>query len=222
MFGMVGQEGVHAGERIAHRVESRDEHEVADIDHIVARQSLTVDLGHDEPRHHVVGRSPHPLIGEGAKVFVDLLAGLGHDRRPLLGIEERVRVDLLGVQDPVADAQEHPELFFGKTHQSEEHRAREDLGKLFGEVAFPSIDESVDQGIDPPGDVRLLFVHALRGEQRIEQPAVLRVQRRIDVERDQRPYVAQPISTREEKSSWWRSTCSVNARSKVSTSPSAG
>jgi aldehyde dehydrogenase (NAD+) len=37
----------------------------------------------------------------------------------------------------------------------------------------------------------LLFVHALRRQQRIEQPAVLRVQRRIDVQRDQRPYVAQ-------------------------------
>ena len=41
------------------------------------------------------------------------------------------------------------------------------------------------------GDVGLLLVHALGREQRVHQLAVLRVLRRVDVERDQRAHVAE-------------------------------
>ena len=54
-----------------------------------------------------------------------------------------------GVQDAY-ERRRHAELFFGETHQSEEYRAREDLGEVLGEVALPRLDESVNQGNDPP------------------------------------------------------------------------
>ena len=76
-------------------------------------------------------------------------------------------------------------------HQAEEHRRREQLGELLGEVALAAIDERVDELVDAARDVGLLLVHALGREQRVDQLAVLRVLGRVDVERDQRPHVAE-------------------------------
>ena len=81
------------------------------------------------------------------------------------------------MEDAVADVEEHAQLVLGQAHQPEEDRAREDLGELLGEVALAAVDERVDQRVHPAGDVLLLLVHAARREQRIEQLAVLRVQR---------------------------------------------
>jgi len=78
--------------------------------------------------------------------------------------------------------QERVELLPRKTHQAEEHRRRQQLRELLGEIAFAPIDERVDEVIDALGDVGLLRVHLLRREQRVEDLAVLRVFRRIDVQ----------------------------------------
>ncbi len=63
------------------------------------------------------------------------------------------------------------QLVLGQTHQAEEHRRREQLGELLGEVALPAVDERVDEVVHACGDVVLLRVHAARREQRVEQLA---------------------------------------------------
>ena len=133
-----------------------------------------------------------PLVDERTEVLVDLLAGAVEDARcRASGSSMRVRVHLLGVQDAVAHVEEHPQLVLGQAHQPEEHRAREDLRELLGEVALAPVGERLDERHRPPRDVLLLLVHAAWCEERIEELAVLRVQGRVDVERDQGPDVAQ-------------------------------
>ena len=54
----------------------------------------------------------------------------------------------------------------------------------------PAIDERVDEAVHPPRDVVFLLVHPPGREQRVEELPVLGVHRRIDVQRDHRPDVA--------------------------------
>ena len=92
-----------------------------------------------------------PLVDEVAEVLVDLLAGRLLHLRTLLGVDERVGIDLLRVQDAVAQAEEHPQLVLGQAHQAEEHRRREQLGELLGEVALAAVDERVDEAVRRAG-----------------------------------------------------------------------
>ena len=128
-----------------------------------------------------------------AEVLVDLLAGRGFDdREPLVGVDASASGShFSGCRIPSRSRRNMRSLVFGQAHQAEEHRRREQLGELLGEVALAAVDELVDEPVDPPGDVLFLLVHALGREQRVEQLAVLRVLRRIDVQRDERPDVAQ-------------------------------
>ena len=48
VLGMRGEERVEAGERVAHRVETGDEEQEADVEDLVAGQLLAVDLGGEE------------------------------------------------------------------------------------------------------------------------------------------------------------------------------
>ena len=141
------------------------------------REPLAVDLGRDEVGEDVVGRMLRCARRPGAEVVVDLLAGRALHGHARVGVEHRVRVDLLGVEDAVAQVEEHAQLVLGQAHEPEEHRRREQLGELLGEVALAAVDERVDEAVDPRGDVVLLLVHALRREQRVEELAVLRVLR---------------------------------------------
>ena len=115
------------------------------------------------------------LVDQAAEVVVDLLAGGVHHRGARVRVEQCVRVVLLRVEDAVAQVEEHAQLVLGQAHEPEEHRRREELGELLGEVALAAVDERVDEAVHPPGDVLLLLVHPLRREQRVEQLAVLRV-----------------------------------------------
>ena len=126
-------------------------------------------------------------VEDRVEVRVDLLPGLGLDPRP------RVRVVRVGAgpHDAVLQAQQRVELLPRQAHQPEEHRRRERDRELVGEVAAAAVDEGVDEVIDPFGDVVLLRLHAFRREQRIEDLAVLHVQRRIDAQRDERANVAE-------------------------------
>ena len=109
----------------------------------------------------------------------------------LSGSKSRVRIDLVGPQDAVAEVQERRELVPREAHEPEEHRRRQQLRELLGEVALAAVGERVDEVVDACGDVGFLRLHLLRGEDRIEDLPVLRVLGRIDVQRDQRPDVAE-------------------------------
>ncbi|TML18460.1 MAG: hypothetical protein E6G39_03205 [Actinobacteria bacterium] len=87
--------------------------------------------------------------------------------------------------------QEHAHLFFGQAHQAEEYRGRKELGELLGEVALATVDEHVDEAVHTACDVGFLLVHTLGREQRVEELAVLRMHRWVDIQRDHRAHVAQ-------------------------------
>ena len=60
-----------------------------------------------------------------------------------------------------------------------------------GEVALAARLELVDEVVDARGDVVLDRVHLARGEDRVEDLAVLEVAGRVDAQRDERPHVAE-------------------------------
>ena len=87
---------------------------------------------------------------------------------------------------PFFIVEEHVQLRDREPEQAQEHRRGERLGQRRGELAGAVGDEAVDELVDQLRDVRLDQVHPLGGEDRIEQLAVLRVLRRVDLQRDQR------------------------------------
>ena len=93
-------------------------------------------------------------------------------------------------EDPVAERDQRVELFPVEPHHPEEHRRREQLGELRGEVARAAFDEAIDEVVDPHRDVVLEPIDLTGREERIEQPAVAKVIRRVDGQRDERPIVA--------------------------------
>ena len=190
MLGALGEEGVHACERVADGVEAGDHHQVADVEDLLVGQLLAVDLVGEEPGDQVGRRLGPAALDEVGEVRVHLLPD-GVDRSLRLGgVVGGVRVEPFRVQH-VAEAQEAGQLVFGESDEPEEDRGGEDVRELVGEVTLAVVDEAVDQRVHAAGDVGLLFVHPLRGEQRVQQLAVLRVPRGIDVERDERPHGAE-------------------------------
>ena len=96
-----------------------------------------------------------------------------------------------GTDDAVLQPEERVELLPRQAHQAEEHRRRELLGELVGEVALATGLELVDEVVDPGGDVVLDGVHLAGREDRVEDLAVLEVAGRVDAERDERAHVAE-------------------------------
>jgi hypothetical protein len=132
-----------------------------------------------------------PVRDDLAEELVDLLAGRFLHHPAPVGVEECLRIELVDVQDAVSKVNEPLELVLGQSHQAEEHGRGKDLGELLREVALTAVDEGVHEAVDASRDVLLLGLHATRCEERVQQLAVLGVQWRIDVERDQGPDVAQ-------------------------------
>ncbi len=112
---MLGQVGEHALEAVGHRVETGDEEEEADADHLVFGQPLPVDLGGDEHGQQVVGGLAPALFDGAAEVGLDPLGGR------LLGVLDLVEVVAGRAQDAVLHLEEHVELGQGQSDQAEEH-----------------------------------------------------------------------------------------------------
>ena len=185
MVGVCAQEREEARQRIGHGVEPGDEEEVTDVEDLLARQLLAVDLGGVEAAEDVVARFGEPLVEDLVEVRVELLADVALDLQPRLGLH----VDGARTEDAVLEPQEGVELLPRQSHQPEEHGGGERLGELVGEVAFAPIDELVDEVVDPVGDVTFDGVHLLGREDRVEDLAVLEVLRWVDAQRDERPHV---------------------------------
>ncbi len=159
----------------AHRVEPREEQQEADVEDVLAREAIAVDLGLQEARDDVVGQARRSLIDETAEVLVDPFAVRVGDRAASPCRTSRLRVEPLGMEHAVAHVEEPCEApSFRQPHQPEENRRREQVCEIFGEVALTTVDELVDEIVHSAGDVRLLLVHPLRREERVEELAVLR------------------------------------------------
>ena len=76
---MLGEEREEARERVGDGVEPGDEEQEADVEDLVARELLAVDLGGDEQREDVVARLRGALVEDGVEVRVDLLRGRALD-----------------------------------------------------------------------------------------------------------------------------------------------
>ena len=93
---------------------------------------LAVDLGGVEPGEDVVLRRCEPLVEDGVEVGVELLADVALDLLTLL----LLHLDGAGTDDAVLQPEERVELLPRQAHEPEEHRRRELLGELVGEVAL--------------------------------------------------------------------------------------
>ncbi len=183
---MLREERPEARQRIRDRVQSRGEQNEADVEHLVAREVLVAGFDSGEQREDVVARRGGAFVQHRVEVRVDPLRRLLLDARPFLG--QRLRG--ARSEDPVAERDQRVELFPVEPHHPEEHRRREQLGELRGEVACAAFDEAIDEVVDPHRDVALEPIDLTGREERIEQPAVAKVIRRVDGQRDERPIVA--------------------------------
>jgi hypothetical protein len=96
-----------------------------------------------------------------------------------------------GAHDPVLQSQQCVELLPGQAHEPEKDGRGIRHRQLFGEIAGPPVDEGVDEAVHAGGDVVFDGIHLLRGEQGIEDLAVLEVLGRIDAQRNEWSNVAQ-------------------------------
>ena len=74
--GWAREVGDRAAERRGHGVEPREEEQVGDVEDVLGREPLAVDLGRDEARQQIVLRTGHGDRRSPLEVRVDLPAGL--------------------------------------------------------------------------------------------------------------------------------------------------
>ena len=96
----------------------------------------------------------------------------------------------LGPDDVVLETQEEVEILEREPEEPQEHRAGERDRERAVELALARVDELVDQLVAELADVVLEQRDLLRREERVEQPPVLHVLGRVDLQRDERPHVA--------------------------------
>ena len=143
------------------------------------------DLGpHEHAQQAAVVRSVAPLRELALEVLGDVAAGRLAD---LLRFFHRVGH---GTDRVVAPLQEARQVRLRQPHQRDEERRRQRRREVLVEVALAAIDEPVDDLVDELAHLGLELGHLPRRELRVEQPAVLRVVRRVDRQRDQRDFVA--------------------------------
>ena len=183
VIGVLREERPEARQRIRDGVESGGEQHEADVEHLVAREALVACFGGGEQREDVVAWRGGAFVEHCVEVGVDPLRRLLLDARPFLGR----RCGGAGPEDPVAERDQRVELLPVEPHHPEEHRRREQLGELLGEVARAAVDEPIDEVVDPHRDVVFEAIDLTGREERIEQPAVPNVIGRVDGKRDERP-----------------------------------
>ena len=91
----------------------------------------------------------------------------------------------------VLPREELVKVFEWKSEQLEEHRARQWDREFLVEVAPAAVGEAVDDLVHQRADGRFARGHLPRREERVEDAAVLRVVGRVDLQRDQRPHIAE-------------------------------
>ena len=142
--------------------------------------------GRDHRGQHVVAWAGDVVVDGALEVVVDLL------RHPRRGVVAAVVAGVaLRTDHTVLPLQELVQVFQRQTEQLQKHGARQGHGELFMEVAFAAIGEAVDHLVHQLGDAWFTSGHLPRGEQRIEDAAVLRMLGRVDLQWNQRPHVAQ-------------------------------
>ncbi len=98
---------------------------------------------------------------------------------------------MIGPDDAVLHGQEAVQLLERQAQQGEEDLGGERHGELLGEVHLAPVDETVDQVVHEGRDLVVHRLHLARSEDRVEQLAELLVLRRVDLQGDHRPLVAQ-------------------------------
>ena len=89
--------------------------------------------------------SSSALVEDGVEVRVELLADVALDLLALLGLHRRSSP---GRMMPSFRRRKRVELLPRQPHEAEEHRRRELLRELVGEVALAAVDELVDEVVD--------------------------------------------------------------------------
>jgi hypothetical protein len=97
----------------------------------------------------------------------------------------------LRLDHPVLPGEEFFEILERQAEQLQEHGARKGNRELGVEVAFAAIREAVDHVVHQLGDARFAASHLTWSEQRVEDAPVLHMLVRVDLQRDQRPHVAE-------------------------------
>ena len=124
-----------ARQRRGDGVESGQHEEERDVDDVLARERLAVDLGGDEPADEVVTRFAARLapVEFGVEVLDHL--GVGGDAVVVVG-----RAD-----DPVLEPDEEVEVVERQAEQGEEHHRRQRLAERVVQLDATLVDEAVDE-----------------------------------------------------------------------------
>ena len=183
VLGVLGQEGEHAVEGGRDGVEPGDEEQEADVENVLAGETVALDFGVEEVGEQVVLPLLLTLVEDLVEVVVDrvgdlLLVGGGLPRPVALPGH------VVGADDAVLHGEEAVQLVERQAEERQEDLGGEGDGELLGEVHLAPVDEPVDEVVDELRDLLVHGRHLARGEDRVEQLAELLVLGRVDLERD--------------------------------------
>jgi hypothetical protein len=187
VFGEVAEEAV---KRCRHRVQAGDQQKKADIDYLFAGEAFTVDFRVKEVAEQVIRAFGRPLVEHFVEVVVDRCRAL-LSQLLRAGIVEGRAQHVKRADDPVLHRQEPRQVLHGQPKHGEKYLRRKRHRKALGKINFRLLDEAVDQivhqSLDRPREVLEMF----GGEKRIEDLAKLTLVRRIHLDGDQRPRIAE-------------------------------
>ena len=171
-----------ARERRGNGVEAGNHEQIDDVEDVLPGQAVAVDLRLEEPGDQIVARVVECLttIELGIQVRV-------HPLRLLFPVRDRsfgrgaTRAD-----GGLLELLEESEVALGQAEDAEKHPRRQRIAERTEELDLTIVDERVDELIRQRAHHWLEGCDPLRREEWIEQTAVLRVLRPVDVQRDQR------------------------------------
>ena len=181
-FGVGDEVGDHAVERGGDGVEPAEQQQVAHAEQLLLGERPAAEVGVDDERQQRVVGIATPLGDGTAEVVADGAPGLLAD--PLRALDV-ARLDV-GPDRVVAPLEELGQVVRRETHQREEDARRERRGQLGVEVARAPPGEPVEQLAHEPAHLRLECGDGPGREARVQDPPVVGVDRRIDLERQQR------------------------------------
>jgi len=174
-------------------VESRRHLQEEDVEHLVAGQRRSLDLGLDQAGCEIVCRLGDSAVEEDVEVGVHL-GGALLPQRAQHGQVVTAR-NVLPVHERVLPRQELVQVLNGKADHVEEHTAGERNRERLVEIGAAVFDDLFQHLLRDGASLVGHRPYRPRREQRVEQLAVLRVVRRIDVQRNARTLLTHLVGT---------------------------
>ena len=173
-LGMFGKPAEHDGQPVGRRLEAGAEHHRHERAYLVVVQPLAVDFGRDQRAEEIAGRRRAALGDQRLDIGDELAA------RRCAG--DRV-ADVEHLGDPADPALGIGDRNIGEGGKRGDRDRHAEFGDCLGCAPFRhGVDDRARERLDARRDLR----HALRREDRVDQRAVARMTRRVDLDRQHR------------------------------------